>query len=335
MDTGRLIQERYRLQQLIKQGQTAAVYYGWDEVLSRAVVVKSVPAPYMADYRAALKLTSHFSHPNIVSMYDLVIETDLLHIVQEYIEGDDFVALMQKQMTPFAVIDLGSQLCQALLYAGSPARRIAHGDLTPSAVMRDRNGFVRVNNFALPSDVGYFQRWSVMGGDGIVMSDTELPWGTWSDDRQADDTRAVGLLLYQLLASRIPGTSVVEPRPDGRLSFQRSVPPEVCEMVARAVARQHPEAIRTPEALFVGLKTLAETLEPVLPTAAPITSAQFEPVSARQYSPAGSKLATALPLDRTGAEAVPYRPVSVPNAGLSIDEAAPSSPTVADQSLKL
>jgi serine/threonine protein kinase len=336
VETGRLIQERYRLQRLIKQGQIAAVYYGWDEVLSRAVVVKTVPAPHIATYRAALKLTSHFSHPNIISIYDLVIEADQLHIVQEYIEGDDFATLVQKQLTSFAVVDLGSQICQTLLYAGSPSRRVSHGDLTPAAVMRDRNGFVRVNNFALPSDLGYFRRWSAMGGDDTVLSDTELPWGTWSDDRQADDTRAVGLLLYQLLASRTPGSSVVEPRPDGRLSFQRSVPPEVCEMVARAVAHRHPDAIRTPEALFVGLKTLAETLEPILPTVVPITTAQNEPVTVRQYSPAANKLASALPLrepERSGEEAIVYRPGPRPN--VSIDNAAPSSPTIADHSLKL
>lgn len=331
METGRLIQERYRIHQLIKEGQSAKVYSGWDEVLSRVVAVKVVPAPHIAAYRAAIKKTSYFSHPNIVSLYDLVLEGDLLYVVQELIEGEDFAALMQKQLTPYAVVDLGSQVCQALLYAGSPSRRVSHGDLTPSAVMRDHNGFVRVNNFALPSDVSYFQPWSVMGGDGTFIADTELPWGTLSEERQALDTRAVGLLLYQLLASRTPGTNIVEPRPDGRLNFQRNVPPEVCEAIARAVARQHPNAISTPEALFVELKTLADVLEPALP-AAPITTAQEEPVAAGQFSPAGGKLVTALPA-RQGphpvTEASALRSPRTPR--LPATDGAPSSPTVADQ----
>ncbi len=340
METGGLIQERYRLQQLIKEGQTAAIYYGWDEVLSRAVAVKVVPAPSVAAYRAALKMTSHFSHPNIVSLYDLVIETNRLFVVQEFIEGEDFAALMQKRLTPFAVVDLGCQICQALIYAGAPSRRVSHGDLVPSAVMRDRNGFVRVNNFALPCDIHYFQRWSVMGGDGPVISESELSWGMWSENRQADDTRAAGLLLYQLLASRSSGpdgASIVEPRPDGRLSFQRNVPPEVCEVVARAVARQHPNAISTPEGLFVELKTLAETLEPVLPAAAAITTGQDELVAAHQFSPVGGKLATALPVrdtDRSGMEAAASR-AGQQGIRLATTDVAPSSPTVADHSLKL
>jgi hypothetical protein len=201
--------------------------------------------------------------------------------------------------------------------------------------MRDHNGFVRVNNFALPSDVSYFQHWSVMGGAGPVVADTELPWGTLSEERQAQDTRAVGLLLYQLLASRTPGTSIVEPRPDGRLNFQRNVPPEVCEAVARAVARQHPNAISTPEALFVELRSLADLLEPALP-AASITTGQEEPVGARQFSAAGGKLATALPV-REGShpvtEAPLFRPAQAPR--LPASDGGPSSLTVADQQLHL
>ncbi len=179
-----------------------------------------------------------------------------------------------------------------------------------------------------------------MGGDGPVISEPELSWGMWSENRQADDTRATGLLLYQLLASRTSGpdgASTAEPRTDGRLSFQRNVPPEVCEVVARAVARQHPNAISTPEALFVELKTLAETLEPVLPTASPITTGQDELVAAHQFSPAGGKLATVLPArdtDRPGMEASAYR-AGQQGVRLATTDAAPSSPTVADHSLKL
>jgi hypothetical protein len=138
-------------------------------------------------------------------------------------------------------------------------------------------------------------------------------------------------LLYQLLASRIPGTHVVEPRPDGRLSFQRNVPPEVCEAIARAVARQHPDSIRTPEALFLELKRLSEALETAVP-AMPVVTEQYEPVVAYQYSPAGGQLATALPAGNA------ERPVASQGARLPLSTAAPSgpsAPTVVEQPLKL
>lgn len=338
METGRVINRRYLLQRLVKQGQYSIVYQGIDQVLQRVVTVKAVPAPHIAVYRAAVKLTASFSHPNIIGLYDLVIEPETLYVIQEYIEGDDFAALLQLPMQAHEVADFGGQICQALLYAGGSTRRVSHGDLTPGAVIRDRTGLVRVNNFALPSDMAYFEHWSVMGGNGIVVSDSELPCGTQSEGRRADDTRAVGLLVYQLLASRVPGTRAVEPRPDGRLSFQRNVPPELCETVARAVVRQHPQAISTPEDLYAELKTLAETLEPPVPVAAPVTSggSRDEPVIVRQLSPAGGKLATALPArdtDYPGAGHSPYP--SGQSAKLPIAPVAPSAPTIADASLNL
>lgn len=277
METGRVINRRYLLQRLLKQGQVCLVYQGVDQVLQRPVAVKSVPARHVPAYRAAIRITSHFSHPNIIGLYDLVAEPETLYIVQEYVEGHDFAALLHSSLTPYEVADFGVQICQALLFAGNSARKVCHGDLTPTAVLRDRQGLVRINNFALPSDLYYFENWSVMGSTGVVVSDEGLPWGQWSEGRHADDTRAASLLLYQLLAGRSPGTARVDPPVDGQLRFLRGTPPELCETVARAVVRSHPQHIHTVEALYNALKSLADTLEP-LPASVYQTQPQPQPV---------------------------------------------------------
>lgn len=338
METGRVVNRRYLLQRLLRQGQYSAVYVGTDQVLQRPVTVKVVPTPYIQDYRAAIKLTAQFSQSNIIGLYDLVVESDVLYVVQEYVEGDDFAALLQRALSVFEVVDLGSQICQALSYAGNSSQRVVHGDLTPGAVIRDRSGLVRVNNFALPSDQSYFQKWCVMGGDGVALSDPDLPSGAFSEGRQADDTRAAGLLLYQLLTSRSPGTSSVEPRLDGRLSFQRHVPAELCETVARAAVRRHPRAITTPEGLFAELKTLSEALEASVLASTPATSgnAYDEAIAGRPPVPAaGVRLATALPkrdVDIPGS-IPPYSPGQ--SLKLPVAEPTPFAATVADPALKL
>jgi serine/threonine protein kinase len=311
-----------------------------DQVLQRPVAIKAVPAPDMDAFREAIKLTGHFSHPNIVGTYDLVIEPEMLYIVQEYIEGANFSSLLQTQLAPYEVADFGMQVCQALIYAGNASQKVCHGDLTPTAIMRDPHGLVRVNNFALPGDFLYFQSWCKMGGDGVALSDTELPYGEQSEGRRSDDTRAVGLLLYQLLAGRSPGATIVEPPQDGRLRFQRNTPAELCETVARAVVRQHPQHTCTPEALYTDLMALNETLAQPAPQVMPVTSTyqqHEEPLVINQAAPSGGgKLATALPVRDTE------------NAGLSfssyhaeqsvkpaLEEVTPTSPTVADMSPKL
>lgn len=155
-----------------------------------------------------------------------------------------------------------------------------------------------------------------MGSEGTPLLETELPWGQQSENRKADDTRAVGLLLYQLL------TGSLEPPADGRLRFSRGTPPELCEIIARAVVRQHPQNIDTPEALYAHLKPLAEALEPPLP--APV---QEEPL-VRQFSPAGvGKMGTPLP---TRVSEHGGRSLSSYSGKLPSLEVTPSSPTVAN-----
>jgi serine/threonine protein kinase len=327
VETGRVIHRRYLLQRLLKQGQTCAVYQGFDQVLQRAVAVKIAPAEHMATYRAAIRATSQFAHPNIIGIYDLIVEPEILYIVQEYVEGDDFPTLLQTQLSPYQVVDLGIQICQALIYAGSSTRKVCHGDLTPSAIFRDRRGIVRVNNFALPSDTPYFASWSSVGGDGLAVSDRGLPWGQQSEARRADDTRAVGLLLYQLLAGRPAGATSVDPPPDGRLRFLRSVPPELCEIIARAVVRQHPQHITTAETLHAELKVLAEALEPPIPAPAASAYRAEEAVMPRSFAgPKSGNLVT--PLREIEQVAPAGAAMFPPNTTGLV--AAPSDPTVAD-----
>ncbi len=306
-DRERLIQKRYQLQRVLTQGQVCTIYLAFDQVLQRAVTVKIIPAEHIAVYKASIRLTAQFSHANIIGTYDYIQEPDVLYLVQEYVDGDNFGNLLQTQLSPYAVADFGVQVCQALLYAGSSTRGVCHGDLTPSAIIRDRRGLVRINDFALPTDVQYFASWSFVGGNGTAVSDTELPWGKMSDGRRADDTRAVGLLLYQLLSGRPPGATSVEPPMDGRLRFLRNVPVELCEIIARTVVVQHPQHINTPEVLYEELRKQAEILELSADIVPGRGSQAEDDFKARPFVPPSSpglpgtgKLVTALPIRESG-----------------------------------
>jgi serine/threonine protein kinase len=337
VETGRVISKRYLLQRLLKQGHYCAVYQGSDQVLQRPVAVKVVPAPYISDYRAAIRSTAQFSHANIITIYDLIIEPEILYVVQEYVDGDDFAALLQTQQMPYQAADLGVQICQALLYASSVSPKVCHGDLTPSAIIRDRRGLVHINNFALPSDTYYFTNWSMFGGEGAPLADRELPWGQYTDSRGTDDTRAVGVLLYQLLAGRNPGITTVDPPIDGRLRFLRNVPPELCEVIARTVIRQHPQPITRVESLYNELKTLADAYEPIPHMPMPTSRGNYQPEDSAKPAPpppiGTGKLVTALPMRETaqqGAGLFAYRTDTNAQPVASMQ-----APTIADVSLKL
>ncbi len=309
-DRERLIHKRYQLQRVLTQGQACTIYLAFDQVLQRAVTVKIIPAEHIAVYKSSIRLTAQFSHANIIGTYDFIQELETLYLVQEYVDGDTFGSLLQTQLSPYTVADFGLQVCQALLYAGSSARSVCHGDLTPAAIIRDRRGLVRINGFALPSDMQYFTSWSLVGGDGHAVSDSELPWGKISDARRADDTRAVGLLLYQLLSGRPSGATNVEPPMDGRLRFLRNVPVELCEIIARAVVRQHPQHINTSEVLYEELRKQVEALElstepepSIYQTQDNFKAKSFVPPSSPGLS-GSEKLVTALPIRESGQRGV-------------------------------
>lgn len=328
MVTGRVIQRRYLLQRVVSQDQNCAVYQGFDQVLQRVVAVKIPSAEHGPEYRAAVRVTSQFAHPNIVGVYDLIVEPDQqLYIVQEFVDGDTFQDLLLAQLPLYQVVDLGMQICQALLFAGSPSRKTCHGDLTPAAILRDRNGLVRVNNFALPGDAQYFSAWNVLGGGETIFSDQQLPYGQMTAGRRADDTRALGLLLYQLLSSRASGVTPGEPPADGRMRFMRNVPAELCEVVARTVIRQHPQYISTPEALLPELRTIFEALEPVPVEVATPAYAAEEATRMQQFSPVTSNR-YAFPLPTREAVAEVAAPPFPQTSGL-LSEVSPSSQTIA------
>jgi hypothetical protein len=117
-------------------------------------------------------------------------------------------------------------------------------------------------------------------------------------------------------------TGTLEPQPDGRLRFSRGTPPELCETLARAIVRQHPQNITTPEVLYTQLKVLAEALEPA-PAPAPVE----EPL-VRQFSPAGAgRMSAPLPardVERGG------RSLSSYSGQLPRVDVTPSDPTLAN-----
>jgi len=337
VEIGQVIGGHYLLQRLIQQGPYSTVFQGVDQSFQRVVAVKAVSAAYIPMYRAAVRKTSQLSYPHITMLYDLVSEPDRLYLIEEYVEGDDFATLLQAQLQPFDVADYGRQICSALLYASSPTRRICHGDLTPAAILRDRRGLIRVNNFALPTDRQYFAAWSKVGGEGRDVSDADLPWGAMSPGRQADDTRAVGLLLYQLLAGRPPNATTIEPPIDGRLRFLRNIPPALCELVARTVIRDHPQHITTVEVLHDELNALTEALDPSSSMAAaniPVYQ-PAEVASSRQYSAASpGGMMNPLPAGQPGRGLSSYQKEnSVKLATPALDPVASAAPTTADASL--
>ena len=150
-----ILNNRYRLDDVIGQGGMAVVYRGYDLLLRRQVAVKVLRPQHAADQtfvqrfyeeaRAAAKL----SHPNIVNTYD-VGEVDGSHyIVEEFIAGETLATLIAREgKLPEAVaVRYARQICLAL---GAAHRAdLLHRDIKPSNVLITPDDSVRVTDFGI------------------------------------------------------------------------------------------------------------------------------------------------------------------------------------------
>jgi serine/threonine protein kinase len=251
---------RYQVGDTLGHGAISTIYRGLDTVLRRPIVVKAIPSEHIPTFRQALQLTSDLTHPAIVATFDAVELDQWLFLVQESVSARSLDVYLPDGIPAGRTVDLSAQLARALAYAHS--HNVIHGDLTPTAVLVDRRATVRVNNFALPPDTGYFSRVAatlpVEVGDPVevVASDSyHIPQG------QEGDVWAVGLLLWQLLSvpESHPSVAPGEGMPAKR-GFREDVSPEVRELVLQCVQLDHPRRIKDAEELTVALEMEARAL---------------------------------------------------------------------------
>ena len=269
---------RYHVGELLAQGTLCAVYHGQDSVLRRPIIVKAAPAELIDTYRAALHLTAAFTHPVVVVTYDAVEQQDHLFLIQEYVQARPLAAYARDGVPSQRAVDLAAQIARALAYAH--AHDIVHGDLTPSAILIDRQATVRINNFGLPPDTLYFSRQIQVVRDAYHASiadviDLDAPTITQDAIGQsqaepvaADDVRALGLLLWQILSEQTrTGPTANEL---GR-RFRRDVPQALRDLILRCVLDDHPEHITEAGALLAELDAIAAVLTQDRETVAELT----------------------------------------------------------------
>ncbi len=151
-----VLNNRYRLTELVGAGGMATVYRGEDLLLERPVAVKFLREPYASDAdardrfvheaRAAAKL----DHPNIVHIYDVGVDQgDHPFLVMELVQGEDLKVLIRRD-APLPVAQ-AIRLAQAIASGVGAAHRvnIVHCDLKPQNILVTEEGQVKVADFGI------------------------------------------------------------------------------------------------------------------------------------------------------------------------------------------
>ena len=157
--TGHVVAGRYRLISALGNGGMGTVWLAEDDVLSRQVAVKEVSPPAdMTDHERELlrertlheaRTAARLSHPNVVTIYDVVEDDGRPWIVMELVPSRSLRDLVDAEgpLAPQRAAEVGLQILAAL--SAAHALGIMHRDVKPGNVLIDSGGRAVLADFGI------------------------------------------------------------------------------------------------------------------------------------------------------------------------------------------
>ncbi|MBA3636934.1 MAG: protein kinase [Actinomycetota bacterium] len=213
---GTVLAGRYRVESTLGSGGMAVVYRAEDDILGRAVALKTLHHHYAEvpsfrrRFRQEARAMASLDHENIVKVYDISQDGEVPFIVVECISGRDIGDLLvgrrgrrSGRLNEQFVRRIAMQLLRALSYAHR--RGIIHRDIKPSNILLTSGGTVKVADFGIAriveeEDVAIGEPGEIVGS-ARYMSPEQL---RGEDATPRSDIYSVGVLLYHCLTGRPP-----------------------------------------------------------------------------------------------------------------------------------
>ncbi len=207
--TGKRLDGRYEIQEVIGVGGMAVVYKAYDNIDDRTVAVKILKEEYLANeefrrrFKNESKAIAVLSHPNIVKVYNVSYGDRLQYIVMEYVEGITLKEYIEQQgkLGIKETVHFTMQILRALQHAHD--KGIVHRDIKPQNIMLLSNGNIKVTDFGIArfsySDTKTMTD-SAIGSVHYISP--EQARGDTTDDRA--DIYSVGVVLYEMLTGQLP-----------------------------------------------------------------------------------------------------------------------------------
>lgn len=207
--TGKRLDGRYEIQEVIGVGGMAVVYKAYDNIDDRTVAVKILKEEYLANeefrrrFKNESKAIAVLSHPNIVKVFNVSYGDRLQYIVMEHVEGITLKEYIEQQgkLGIKETVHFTMQILRALQHAHD--KGIVHRDIKPQNIMLLSNGNIKVTDFGIArfsySDTKTMTD-SAIGSVHYISP--EQARGDTTDDRA--DIYSVGVVLYEMLTGQLP-----------------------------------------------------------------------------------------------------------------------------------
>ena len=207
--TGKRLDSRYEIQELIGVGGMAYVYKAYDIINDRTVAIKILKEEYLGNqdfmrrFKNESKAIAMLDHPNIVKVFSVSFGDRMQYIVMEYIDGISLKEYMDRQETvnQKEAIHFTVQILKALQHAHENG--IIHRDIKPQNIMLLQDGTIKVTDFGIARFSDSQTRTMTDKAIGSVhYIAPEQARGDLTDGKT--DVYSVGVMLYELITGQLP-----------------------------------------------------------------------------------------------------------------------------------
>ena len=207
--TGKRLDGRYEIHELVGVGGMALVYRAYDLLDQRIVAIKILKdeflhnAEFIRRFKNESKAIALLSHPYIIQVYDVSFGDQIQYIVEEFIDGITLRQYLDQQteVNLQEAIHFTVEILQALQHAHE--RGIVHRDIKPQNIMVLPNGHIKVTDFGIARFARSETRTITDKAIGSVhYIAPEQARGDLTDEKA--DIYSVGVMLYEMLSGSLP-----------------------------------------------------------------------------------------------------------------------------------
>jgi serine/threonine protein kinase len=202
---------RYHITSQLGRGGMAVVYKAFDMRLAREVALKVIrtdavpPEQYnqlMRRFDREAKAQAHFSHVNIVPVYDYGQINGSPYIVMEFIQGGTLKEKLGRPIPYRQALRWVEPIAEALSYAHQMG--VVHRDIKPGNILFRPDGRPVLTDFGIAKILETEDTSLTSTGIGMGTPGYMAPEQWHGRSGEASDQYALGVVLYELLTGRKP-----------------------------------------------------------------------------------------------------------------------------------